>query len=139
MEVSREYIQTIADELVYVAKKMREEKELLGKIYYLSGSYAVVQRVMNIEYDDDLVLIHRVLMDAYTTINNRLNSIISGQERVIKIPVEVFDALADCVEGLSKALSEKKDFRKLLAKIATIGYIGTGNGYYLYQKGLIKL
>ena len=139
MEVSQDHIKAIADELVYVSKRMREEQDVLGKIYYLSGSYVAVQRVMNLEYDDDLVLMHRILMDAYTTINSRVSSVIAGQERVIKMPVEAFDALANCFEELSKVLIEKKDFSKLLARIATIGYIGTGNGYYLYQKGLIKL
>ena len=139
MEVSQDHIKAIADELVYVSKRMREEQDVLGKIYYLSGSYVAVQRVMNLEYADDSVLMHRILMDAYTTINSRVSSVIAGQERVIKIPVEVFDELANCFEELSKVLIEKKDFSKLLARIATIGYIGTGNGYYLYQKGLIKL
>lgn len=139
MKVSEDNIKAIADELVYVSKKVREEKDILVKVYYVSGAYAVVQRVMNLAYDDDLVLMHRILIDAYTTINTNVNSVVAGQERVIKIPVEVFEALANCFEELSKALIEKKDLSKVLARIASIGYIGTGNGYYLYQKGLLKL
>lgn len=139
MKVSKENIELIVDELTYVGGRMRDEEEILGKVYYLSGSYAVIQRVMNFEYDDELVLIHRVLMGAYETVNSRLNSIITGQERVIKIPVEVVDALANGILDLAIALSEEKEYKEILAKIAAIGYIGTGNGYYLYQKGLLKL
>jgi len=139
MKVSEENIRVIVEELRYVADKMVGEEDILGKVYYLSGSYAVIHRVMNLEYDDELVLIHRILMSAYETLSSRVNSIITGQERVIKIPVEAVDALANSIRSLATVLSEKKEYKEILAKVAAIGYIGTGNGYYLYKKGILKL
>ena len=139
MELSDNSRTIIADEFKYVTKKIREEQDIAQKLYFFSGSYALIQRIFNLEYDSSLILVHDVLQSTYMAINGRLNSIISGEEKVIKLPEELFSSLAKAVDDLGDAILNKRDSSESLQKIATISFVTTGNGYYLYQKGILKI
>ncbi len=139
MELSNNSRTIIAKEFKYVTKKMREEQDVATKLYFFSGTYALIQRIFNLEYDPSLILIHDVLQSTYTSINGRLESIIRGEEKVIKLPEELFSSLAKAVDKLCDAILNNRDSSESLQKIATIAFVATGNGYYLYQKGILKI
>lgn len=139
MKLSFDSKKVIVDELRYVANSIRKEAEITKRVYVYSAAYAVVNRILNIEFDPDLVLIHSILQSTYTEINNRLNKIVTGAERVISIDASLFDFLAQSLQDLADVISEDGDIAVALAKIAIAGYATTGNGYYLYQKGILRL
>jgi DNA replication initiation complex subunit (GINS family) len=62
-----------------------------------------------------------------------------GDEKVIQIPDDFFDKLASLTEELAIAIDGDNDVYEILQKIAIRSYSLTGNGYYLYQKGIIKV
>jgi len=96
-------------------------------------------RITSLEFDPSLVLVHDVLQRTYRNIDTRLTAIGSGQERAIKVPEGLFDRLAKHLDELSNAIDNNKDINEPLKKIAVISYVTTGNGYYLYKKGILKI
>lgn len=139
MKISAQNRKIIVNEFKYVAKKIREEKQLNQKSYYFSGAYGVVNRIFNIEFDPTLVFIHGVLQSSQNNINTFVERILSGQERNIQITEKHFEGLAKALEDLSDKIEKGKDLSMPLQKISNIGYSATGNGYYLYQKGVLKI
>lgn len=140
MKISFDNRKTLVDELRYVAKGLLDEEgDIWSKIYIYSGAYAMVNRVFNIEFDPELVLMHSVLQKAYAEINGAFDNIAAGRERVIKIPEGLFRVLGESMEGLADAISKEGDVTPELRRMAVAGYVMTGNGYYLYRKGVLKL
>ena len=72
---------------------MREEEDILVKLFYYSGAYGVFPRVFNLEYHPLLIYTHMILQVSYNTINNKVNDIIKGIDPVIKIPTNYFETL----------------------------------------------
>ena len=68
-----------------------------------------------------------------------MNDILRGIEPVIKIPEKYFEKLENAVEELAEKIDKDQDVSSTLQKITNITYIMIGNGFYLYQKGLISL
>lgn len=139
MVLSKKSKQLIADELTYVAKNVREVDGISKKLFYFSASFPMIQRVFNIEFDPELVLIHNTLQHTYNFISSRYQGIIKGEEKVIELPTGLFDILADTIQELGDAILNNSKITPALQRIARLGFVTTGNGYYLYQKNLLKL
>ena len=140
MKLSFDNKKTLVDELRYVASGLlKKESEIPTKLYVYSAAHAVVNRVFNIEFDPDLILIHAILQNTYIEIRNAFDNIASGREKVIMIPEGLFNFLAQSLQDLADVIAKDGDVTPHLKKIAIAGYATTGNGYYLYQKGILKL
>ena len=139
MKLSDTSKKILIDEFGYIANRLNKESEIPNKLYVYSAAYSVAYRVLNIEFDLELVLIHNVLRNTYTQINSAFGSIIAGAERVITIPEGLFSFLAQSLQDLADTISKGADTTIPLGKIASAAYATTGNGYYLYQKGILKL
>lgn len=139
MKISQELKKTLVDELRLVAKKVADEIDVRKKIYFFSAAHAMVYRIFNINFDPELVLIHLALNSTHGIVQNLHTLIERGDEKVIQIPDDFFDKLASLTEELATAIDEDKNIYGVLQKMAIIGYSLSGNGYYLYQKGAIKL
>jgi len=50
-----------------------------------------------------------------------------------------FDRLAEYVNELALKIENNEETYKTLEKIEVLAHVATGNGYYLYTKGFIKL
>ena len=139
MNISDNFRKTIVSEFRYVAKKMREEEQPSQKLYFFSAAYGVVFRILNLKFDPSLVFIHNILQHTHTIVNTVDIQIARGEERVIQIPEKVFESLTKALEELSDKIEADKDMSPTLQKISNISYVTTGNGYYLYQKGILKI
>lgn len=139
MEITPYMKETLVSELRLVAEKMKGEEDIRRKNYFFSATYGTAFRIFNINFDPELVLIHNVLNMAYSTADTLLGRIERGEEKIITIPDNFFDKLADLTEELASAIEEDKNVYGILQKISLITYSLTGNGYYLYQKGLIEI
>lgn len=138
MQISTDFRKILVDELQLVAQKVREEKDIRRKIFFFSGAYGVVFRLLNFTFNPELVLIHGVLNMTYSTAGALQTRIERGEESIIQIPDAFFDKLANLTEELATAIEEDKNICGILQEIATLSYTLTGNGYYLYLKGIIK-
>ena len=139
MEIDDQFKNILVEEFRLVASKIRDESDMRRKNFFFSATYGVVHRIINIDFDPELVIIHNVLNSTYTIVNNLQNSIESGTEKIIQIPMFLFDKLADLLDDLAGAIQEGKNTYEIIQKIAVLSYMLTGNGYYLYQKGIIEV
>ncbi|MFA5186781.1 MAG: hypothetical protein WC551_09915 [Patescibacteria group bacterium] len=129
----------LLDELRFVAEEMKKSKEPFRKMYFFSAAYAAANRIINIEFDDELSFIHNVLSSAYSTINVRLSALSSGSEMAVGIPERTFDRLQQGLEEIIGLIEAEKETYPALQKISNVAYGTTGNGYYLYLKGQLKI
>jgi len=141
MNISNHYKETIVEELKNVAIKMKESNDITDKLYFFSAAFAILDRIFNLEFNPTLVLIHMVLQTAYFTISGRVEALIRGQDKVVKIPTGFFDSLQETILDIANSISkdDKNELFKNLQKIANLSYVTTGNGYYLFQKGMLKI
>jgi len=141
MNISNHYKEIIVEELKNVATKMKESNDITDKLYFFSAAFAILDRIFNLEFNPTLVLIHMVLQTAYFTISGRVEALIKGQDKVIKIPMGFFDSLQETILDIANSISkdDKNELFKNLQKIANLSYVTTGNGYYLFQKEMLKI
>jgi len=141
MNISKQYKEIIIEELNNVAIKMKESDDITEKMYFFSAAYGMVHRIFNLEFNPTLVLIHTILNTAYSTISGRIEAATRGQDRAVKIPKRLFDGLQETIMDIADNISkdDENELFKNLQKIANLGYSTTGNGYYLFQKGMLKI
>lgn len=128
----------IVEEINYVVKQMEESSTGEEKLYYFSAVHSIIQRIFNLEYDSDLVYAHFVLNGTYVSFLQRLQAIKQG-ETLIPLSDEQFEKLISLTKELAKTIEEKKSIDSTLKKFAILSYTTGGNGYYLQQKGLLKI
>lgn len=139
MKLSKEMQKLLVDELIYIVENMRTSKNSAQKLYFFSAAFGIAHRIINIEYDGELNFVHSVLNASYAAINQRLAAISTGAEMGAGIPENTFSRLEEELEEIIKSIQAGKETYPALQKISNIGYAATGNGYYLYLKGLLKL
>jgi hypothetical protein len=139
MKIDENYKARIVNEIKLVVKKMREEQDLRRKTYYFSAVHAEIVRVFNLSYDPELVFIHNVLQDTYQNLRARTDALILGRDVVIPVPEALFLELCNTLEELADKITKNEDLYNTLQKISVLGYTVTGNGYYLYEKGILKI
>lgn len=135
MKIKEDIKKILIDDITFIIDKMEKEKEADKKIYYFSGIYGAIYRIFNIEYDPELIFAHLILSSTYSNIKARLDE----RGKVIKLPSELFDKLISITKEFLKKIEKNENICDVLQKYAAIAYLATGNGYYLYQKGLLKL
>ncbi len=135
-----EYRQRLAQEYRYAATKMQESPQPAKKLYYFSVLFGESQRILNWEWDRDLSLIYMTSQYTYNQINLLMQPGMLGN-----IPIDVsmvFTALTQATFDLATYLEKTKDnteeLHQILGRFAELSYAVTGNGSYLYEKGLIK-
>ncbi len=138
MELSERYRDIIAEELTIIGRQMNDEPDILRKLFYFSGSYGLMQRVFNLEYHSEVVLMFTILHEAYKLINTNITNTVKGQEAVIQVPVTLLDKLANQTIKLGEAIKNDTDIISVLSSISAIGFVSTGNGYYLYKIGKLE-
>ncbi len=129
----------ILDEIKYVIQKMIKARSAEEKLYFFSGIYSVIKRTFNISCDSDLIYLHFVLRNVYQNIHARHQAISKGGESLIPLSEEFFKRLIQITKELSKKVEKEESLNETLKKYAILSYTITGNGYYLVQKGLLKI
>ena len=139
MNISDNSREIIIKEINYVVNKMVESSSGEEKLYYFSAVHSVINRIFNLEYDSDLVYAHSVLQGTYNAFSQRIQAILKGGETLIPLDEEHFERLITIAKELSNKIEEKKNIDNTLKKFVILSYATTGNGYYLFQKGLLKI
>jgi len=139
MKITTTAKRQLLTELTFVVKNMRDTTNASEKLYYFSALYGMAQRLMNLDFDSELCFLFQVLQLSYQMINTRVVALQSGQEKGIRIPENLFGSLENYLQELGDTINKEENTCPILQKILNIAYITTGNGYYLYLKGQLKV
>lgn len=141
MKISNVNKKIIVSEFEKVLELMNSAKDAREKLFYFSATYAMVSRILNIEYDPMLVLIHSVLLSTYSNMNSFLNNVASSRNTFYSIPKNYFDMVESNFKNITKAIdsNDEPNIYKALKNFSVLAYIFTGNGNYLYKKGTLKI
>lgn len=135
MNLSAETKAKLVDEIKFALEKMKQESDAASKLYYFSAIFGIMNRIYNLEYSSDLIFAHAIISSTHSQINARLQA----PDKVIQLPLEIFDKLSDATAELLDVIDKDGNLYEVLKKFVLLGYVTAGNGYYLYQKGLLKL
>ena len=135
MQISDGIKAYIAQECRFVATRLREvdADHLVDAVYYYSAVYGCLSRALNIEYSDELCLAHQTTIQTFQAVAQRVTSVTSGQEPSVGIPKAYFEWLADATDRLASEIEESKVSLETLAITSRLGYLVSGNGYYLFM------
>ena len=97
----------------------------------------LIQRVFNIEFDPNLVLMHSVFLSTYREISARMQALGDGRDIGVGFDPRIFDVLAILTRQLAERINKQEEMTDLLEQSSVVGYSTTGNGYYLTQAGRI--
>jgi len=135
MKLSEKHKEILINEIDIVKEKMAQEKDPRRKVFYFSAIHAMLDRLYNLEYNPELILMHIVFTVSYNTINARVNLITSG-DPTVELPNDFFDNLDSLLTQMRNKIANGEDTYAILEKLATLTYLTSGNGYYLSQKGI---
>ncbi|MBI2910007.1 MAG: hypothetical protein HYX92_20390 [Chloroflexi bacterium] len=139
MNISEQLRKLLVDEIRFVVQKMKASPDAGTKSYFFSAVHGAANRVSNIEFDPEVAFINFVLNSAFQNINARIAAMAQRQETGIGVPEGLFDKLEDALEDLRGRIERDEKTYPALERIATLAFTTTGNGYYLYSKGVIKV
>ncbi len=129
----------LANEFRFAAVNMAATPDLATKLYFFSAFYGELHRILNQSWSPELALAHLVLKEVHQQINGRLTMPAPGGG----IPDGFSDALDQVANELAELFAGKQvdgaKLHKVLARASELGYVVTGNGYYLYLKGDINI
>ena len=133
----------LSAEFRLAASKLAEADTIEGKLYFFSVFYGETGRQLNMHWDPDLALLFQVVQGACAQIGNRAKLPTSAGFPPDGISAEFLQALDEVSDELATAFEgseiEVPRLYAALARTAELTYITTGNGAYLYQKGLVKI
>jgi len=138
MKTSESYRKIITDEIDYVESMMNEAQDVEKKLYFFSAIPGTLQRIFNLEYDSDLVYMQVILRHTHIAFIQRLQAVKTG-DLVIPLLEEQIEQLIGAIKELSEKIRGNKNLDGTLKKFAILAYSTTGNGYYLWQKGSLKI
>ena len=129
--------------LAYLAREFRNVSALITEtaedlevaVYWYSGAFGAVQRVINFQPESELFLLHLVLQSTHGQLTSRLRRQLAEEERPVSLTEGQILTLADLLGELADEIEEQEDFSNTLEMIARVGYVSTGNGFYLATSG----
>lgn len=139
MKISKTMTGRFIEELRYVTKQMQGTENLEEKLYYFSAVFGAAQRIVNFEFDPEMLFIYQVTQLAYNQIQQRLVLVKSGQQTSIGLSDNLFAVLREMVDEMASRVENGETTCPILEKMMTLSYSTTGNGYYLFQKGELKI
>jgi hypothetical protein len=133
--------QRLAAEYRYAATKMQEATPE-RKMFYFSVLFGEAQRVLNLEWDRDLALVHMVAQQSHMQISAQAP--VLGTMLPIKVST-VYEKLTQVTSDIAayyekaENKKDKEELCQILGRLAEVAYATNGNGTYLYEKGILRL
>ena len=139
MEIKDSFRKIIVDEIEYVIEKMEKTDDFVQKLYYFSGIHGMLQRIFNLEYNTELLFAFFVFKSTHEAFINRFHAIDKGGDSSILLYQEQIDGLVEGSKEFVDKIKNKKNFDSTLKKLIVLSFSTTGNGFYLMQKGVLKI
>lgn len=132
----------LESEFKFAASKVAEATNIGEKVYYFSAFFGQAGRQLNMHWDADLALLWSVGQHVCSAINSRMAQA-TGTWPLGGFPDGFMEALDQVSNELAAAFEGGNvDVPRLyaaLARTSELTYLTTGNGAYLYERGMIKL
>ena len=138
MQLSKSNKLAVANEIRTAVDYMGKTNIAQEKMYFFSAVFGIANRIMNLEFDPELGFLHHVTNAAYTTINANLMSMAQGQS-VRTFPPQLFEKLQEALGDLATNIEKGEPTYPALERISNLAYSTSGNGYYLFLKGALKI
>lgn len=116
-------------EIDFCIYKMKAEENVKKKLYFFSGVYGAVERIMRLHLDPQLLLVHATLNLCYSSIIGLVESRERG-DIAREIPPKLSETLLEYLSELRNEIAEDKDTYKTLEKFMSLAFKTTGPGYY---------
>lgn len=129
MKIPGDLKKRLLNEFDFCIERIQEEEHIRKKLYYFSGTYGVIERVMRFHLDPQLLMVHAVLTMCYSGLIGLVESRQRG-DIAREMPPNLSEMLVEYLTELRDALSENKDTYKILEKFIALGYRASGSGYY---------
>lgn len=141
MSILDGYRTMIVDELTEIEKRMAEAKSPGDLIFFFSAAFGVMNRIMNFECDPTLVFIHQVLQSLHQAVQARLAANPPAAGEHMATPDEFLAKMRHLISTLRTAIRDdsKEAIYSALESAAVLTYATTGNGYYLYLTGKLRV
>ena len=141
MNIPINYHGMIVEELESVLKLCGEAATPEDKLYFFSGSFGIINRVMNFHTDPTLIFMHQVLQGAHQAFSQRHNAKKVPGAVFNTIPESLFNSLFLYLSELLAAFEEKDQLKiwEILEKFSVLTYSTTGNGFFLYLRDQLKI
>ena len=140
MQLPKPIRERLRSEFRFAADSMAATPVLAKKLFLFSALFAEVNRAMNQHWDAELALTHLVLVSAHRDMLGRISQLPPLSEDVPQeLPEALTKAAADLADLFEKPEQDAAKLHEVLARVAEVAYTATGNGYYLYLKGAVKL
>jgi hypothetical protein len=137
MDLPADLRERLVNEIGFVVEGIRTQTDLRKKVYYFSGVYAEMFRLLNISYDPQLLFAHNILSSAYQSMRALSDTIELGRDTTIVFPDNFFERLCALLEQMANQIENNQETYNTLQAISCLSYINTGNGYYLFLKGIL--
>lgn len=142
--LNREIRDRLAKEYRYASIKMEEAELPARKLFYFSVLFSEAQRILNMEWDRELCLVHAIAHHAHSQINSVIQTAPVTQQAVPVAWEAIFKGLTKAMSDISTYFESETgenngDLLSIVCRIAEIAYASTGNGSYLYEKGMLKI
>jgi hypothetical protein len=138
MKLSKEYETKLEQEFDFVINKMENSETPDMMLYYFSGIPTLLNRILNLEYSEELVFLFFVLEKAHKDIILALGSVRQGNP-ILTFHDKFGDKLVELTKDLKNGFFDSKTRIEILKKIVVLAYTCTGNGYFLTEKGIIDI
>ena len=141
MNIPENFFNIILNEFKEVQKFCNVAKTIDDKLYYFSASFGTLNRVMNFHYEPILTFMHQILQDVHQSFLNRFANSRNPAAITSQFPEDFFIKLFDYFDLLISAFQNKNEnqIREILEKFSNLTYATSGNGFFLYLKGNLKL
>ena len=139
MKISDEYRAMLLKEFDHVIQKLAGEGRPDVKMHYFSALHGTVNRILNFECSADLVFLHHILNSTFTAFNGRIQAMMQGTETAVKLDNAIIEKLIDATKKLAEVIRIDGDPSIVYRQLINLAYATTGNGYYLLEKGSLRI
>jgi hypothetical protein len=138
MKLTNNARKMLVNEINFVTKKMMESSAPHERLFYFSAIYGLIHRILNQEFDPDLVHVHFVLRSLHQSFTLSLKAL-KSEDSMPLINDFHFERLNAFTIELGDQIKNKKSITETIKKFVILIYSTTGNGFYLLQKGVLKI
>lgn len=119
----------LLNELDFIITKMKEETDIVRKIYFYSAVNGALERASRFCFDKELLIAQVITNISYNTINDRVTHLRMG-DPIVPFPENLMDQLFASVSDLKRAVEEDTSVYPALEKAMEVTYMATGPGFY---------
>ena len=135
---SEKYKDIIVKELEFAIRKIDQASTIEAKLYYFSAVHGVLNRILNLEYTEELLLAFYVTNETLKMFQQRHAGFKTGDIAVRLTEVQLL-RLSEVTKEFLETIRNDGNIDEVLKKYVVLLYSTTGNGNYLLEKGVLKI